>query len=239
MHIVYLDEVKYDNQTQPFYWLCALAFPEESIQEADTALSDVAKAYFGTPILNKNNEFHAREILHGKGPYKGHSMERRVDLYKQLIDVIAETPRLGRIEIRIDPASMIASDYKDKAFMFLVERVDAFMVQEQSLALLIADHDREIAAANVHSLSSYKAHGTHFAFSRDIERVVDGIHHTQSHHSRLLQLADVYAYTMAMYSADHSTYPRDVLIAHAKAKDNVLWPSKYKNWPTEQSWYRS
>jgi hypothetical protein len=237
MHLVYIDEVKYQPPDQPYHWLCALAFPSRSIQSADAALTALATKYFGTPVLNANNEFHAKAILQGKGPYKEWPMDTRVALFKSLLDTIDQTEDLGRIEIRIDPSKMIASGYTDKAFMFLVEKVDEYMNQQESLALLIADEDKELAGSNVASLSGYKARGTDYAFGRLITRAVDTIHHTRSHHSRLLQLADVYVYTLAMVAGDCSTYPRSAIAAHAKSKSNLLFPSKYKNWPTDQSWY--
>lgn len=238
MHLIYIDEVKYDPPTQPYHWLCALAFPEASIQGADQALSHIATDYFGTSALSVETEFHAVKIVQGKGPFKGQPMAERVELYKRLLDVIDETEGLGRIEVRIEPAKMVADGHADKAFMFLVERVEHFMGREDSVALLIADDDKEIAGSNVSSLSSYKAGGTKYAFGKSINRVVDTIHHTRSHHSRLLQLADVYVYTLAMVKGDCSQYPRNELAAYAGGKSHVLFPSTYKNWPTEDSWLR-
>lgn len=236
MHLVYIDEVKYDPPTQPYHWLCALAFPEAALQDTDGALSTLAESFFGTPILAPETEFHGKEIVQGKGPYKGRPLADRVELYKALLDVIVTTGDIGRIEIRVEPRLMLATSYQDKAFMFLIEKIDDYMRQSQSLALLIADEDRELASTNVTSLSSYRSQGTQYAFGKPITRVVDTIHHTRSHHSRLLQLADIYVYTLAMAAGDHGAYPRSEIVAHA-SKRNVLFPTKYKNWPTEQSWY--
>ena len=165
-------------------------------------------------------------------------MQERVDLFNDLLDVIASASDVGRIEIRIEPERMIASDYKDKAFMFLVEKVDDYMRECGSIALLIADEDRELAGTNVTSLSSYRANGTRYAFGKDIRNIVDTIHHTRSHHSRLLQLADFYVYTLAMAAGDHTGYPRREIIAHAKDR-GILFPTKYKNWPSGRSWYHA
>jgi hypothetical protein len=237
MHLVYLDEVKYQPPSQPYHWLGALAFPELSIQTTDDQLYRIAADYFGTAVLDSSNEFHAKDILHGKGPYKGHPLDKRIALYKRLLDAIDQTEGLGRIQIRIDPSKMIASEFANKAFMFLVEKVDEHMAREKPLALLIADEDKELSASNVVSLSSWKAQGTSYAFRRHIKRVIDTIHHTRSHHSRLLQLADIYVYTLAMMAGDCTDFPRKQLSAHARAKSNLLFPTKYKNWPTDQSWY--
>lgn len=238
MHLVYIDEVKVNPDDEPYYWLCALAFPESSIQEAETKLAAISKDYFGSPVINKDTEFHAKEIIHGKGPFKGHKMDRRVALFKSLIDVIDECPDLCRIEVRIDPSKMVANEYVDKAFMFLVEKVDALMAVKKSLAMLIADHEKDMVASNVASLSVYRAYGTDYQFGRDIKNIIDTIHHTHSHHSRLIQLSDIYAYCMAMCAKDQDKYPRNKLVEYIRGKDNIPYPTKYKYWPTDQSWYK-
>lgn len=237
MHLVYLDEVKYQEGVEPFYWLGGLAFPESSIIEVDIRLSEIASDYFGSSILSKDTEFHARDIVHGKGPYKGQDMAGRVELYKSLIDVIDECPDLKRIEIRIDPSKMVAEEHEKKAFMFFVEKVEELMRSLKSLALLIADHDKDAISSNVKSLSSYKQYGTDYQFGIDIKRIIDTIHHTHSHHSRLIQLADIYVYSMALYMKKDLKYPKSKILEYAAEKQNFGFPSKYKNWPTNQSWY--
>jgi hypothetical protein len=230
VHLVYIDEVKYDRPVQPYHWLGALAFPEDSVQDIDERLSKIALDYFGTSILEAANEFHGSKIIQRKGPYRNHPMPKRIALYMQLIDAIDETPDLGRIEIRINPGEMKVDNYQEFAFMFLIEKVNDYMAKTKSLALLIADHDKEFANTNVRRLSEYKARGTDYAFARPITRIVDGIHHTQSHHSRLLQLADIYTYTLSMLAGDCSEYPQSHIRTHISTKRN-LYATKYKHWP--------
>lgn len=113
------------------------------------------------------------------------------------------------------------------------------MVAKNSLALLISDEDHEFAGDNVASLSAFKARGTNYTFGRSINRVVDTVHHTKSHESRLLQLADVYSHTCSLVAGDCSTEPKKTIEAYARTKQNVLFPTKYKHWPTQFSWYAS
>jgi hypothetical protein len=237
MHLVYIDEVKHAPPQQAFHWLGALAFAESTIQQVDVALNRLAETFFGTSVLSHNHEFHASHILHGKGPFKGRTAHERIELYKSLLEIINSSNEIGRIEIRIDPAKMIAPHYTDKAFMFLVEKVNDYMREKNSVALLIADDDKELAGQNVSSLSSYKANGTLYPFGKTIEHIVDTIHHTKSHHSRLLQLADVYVYTLAIAAGATDSYIRNRIVEHAKTQTSVLFPTKYKNWPTANSWY--
>lgn len=237
MYLVYLDEVKYQEDTEPYHWLCGLAFPEESIIKTEERLSRLALGYFGSNLLCKNTEFHARDIVHGKGSCKGVELEGRVKLFCDLIDVIDECDSLKRIAVRIDPSRMIAGGHQEKAFMFFVERVEELMLTHRSIAMIISDHDKEMVSINVSSLSEYKEKGTNYRFGIEINHVVDTIHHTHSHHSRLIQLADIYTYTMALYHKNNLTFPRTRILEHARTKQNFGFPSKYKYWPTEDSWY--
>ena len=237
MHLVYIDEVKVNPNVEPYYWLCALAFPESSIQDTEIRLAEISENYFGSPLISKDTEFHAYQIIHGKGSFKRHDMAKRVDLFKSLVDVIDECPDLCRVEVRIDPSKMVVDEYVDKAFMFLVEKVDALMSVKKSIAMLIADHEKDMVASNVASLSSYRAYGTEYQFGREIKNIIDTIHHTHSHHSRLIQLTDIYNYSMAMCAKKQNKYPRNELVEYIKEKQNVLFPTKYKYWPTDQSWY--
>ena len=58
-------------------------------------------------------------------------------------------PNVRRVVVRLNPQKMSRTDQESVAFMFLVERVDDLMRDRSSLALLIADHDRQFASANV------------------------------------------------------------------------------------------
>ena len=235
MHLVYLDEVKHNPPAEPFYWLCGLAFPEQAILDVDRRLCAIAGDYFDTAILSKATEFHAVDIVHGKGAYKRHDLHGRLTLYRALIDTIDECPDLKRIEICVAPARMRTPDHAGMALMFFVEKVNALMQSLGSIALLIADHDAEMVSDNVTSLSAWKQRGTDYQFGTAINFVVDTIHHTHSHHSRLIQLADVYTYTVALASKGDQPYAQGEIVNYARSKANFLFPSKYKFWPSEQS----
>ena len=133
MHLVYIDEVKHDPSTQRYHWLCALAFPESCLQDADSALRDFANQFLGSSLLSVETEFHGKAILQGKGPYKKRQLSERVDLYKALVNVIMSARDIGRIEIRIEPARMLATTHQDMALMFPVEKVDDYMRQKSRL----------------------------------------------------------------------------------------------------------
>lgn len=237
MFLTYIDEVKYQKGKEPFYWLCGLAFPDESIKLVEDKLSIIAQDYFGTGILSKDTEFHAKDIVHGKGPYKGHDLNERFELYISLLDTLEACQGLKKIEVRIDPSKMVANGYQDMAFMFFIERVNSLMLSLNSKALLITDLDKEMVTSNVTSLSTYKEQGTKYHFGSEINNIADTIHHTHSHHSRLVQMADIYTYTMALKAKTGMKHPRETIRTYTRERTNLSFPSKYKYWPTDMSWY--
>src|SRR5690606_21311137 len=114
-------------------------------------------------LLDPTTEFHAKEIVHGKGPYKGKDTGGRLELLKRLANVVRDHPSMGRIQVCLDPARISRNDYQRIAFMYMVERADQLMGARGSLGLLIADRDREFVTDNVRSLSAFKIAGTEFA----------------------------------------------------------------------------
>lgn len=233
MHLVYLDEVKFQLPDQPRHWLCGLAVPSEVIKSVEAAVDQIADEYFGTRVLDASTEFHAKEIIHGKGPYAGEDMAGRLELLKKLTSVIEQHPQIGRIQVCLDPSRINRDDHERIAFMFMVERVEQLMVARKSLGLLIADHDAEFVNENVRSLSTYKAAGTEFQFGQPILNVVDTVHHTHSRHSRLLQLADIYVYSICLARNRPDKYPKKELVEHIHTLDPFYFPDKYKFWPPE------
>lgn len=232
MHLVYLDEVKHDGNKEPYHWLCGLAVPQEDIVDIETSLNTISKDFFGSPLLDVSTEFHATHIIQGKGAFKGRAIDERLSVIQKLAKVISDHPNIGRIVVRVDVAGIAPRDCQKLAFMLFVERVNQLMRARSSLGLLIADLDKEYVSANVRNLSSYKAMGTEFRYGQEIKHVVDTVHHTQSHHSRLLQLADLYAYSIALSSKTGLKNIREAYCGYIKELDNFRFPTKYKYWPS-------
>lgn len=223
--------MKYNPPKERFYWLCGLAIPEDEISSVEAALAAKAQAEFGSDELLKATEFHGSLIVSGKGHYKARPVHDRVQLFNDLASVIDSHPNIGRVVVRLDPTGISREDLHHIAFMFLVEKVDQLMKARSSRALLIADHDQQMAAPNVRSLAGFRKHGTDFAFGQQIEHVVDTIHHTRSHESRLLQLVDIYAYAMSLRQQMPTAPHRVAIVAHLNSLSNFWWPTKYKHWP--------
>lgn len=236
MHLIYLDEVKYHPPGQPFYWLCGFAVNGAAIKLLDEQCAAASDWYFGTEELTAETEFHAKHIVGGSGPYKKHEISKRVELYFKLIDVLCDHEGVLKIEIRVDPSKIVTpKDPAQVALMLFIERANQLMAQLESLGVLIADDESaKVSSENVASWSKYKRLGTDWSFSQKINNLVDTVHHTSSHHSRMLQLADILVYTTQLREQRELKYPKSKIIEYA-AEKGLFKSAKYKHWPTDQS----
>lgn len=241
MLIVYFDEVKYQEGNQPYYWLGAIVASAEDIWAAEAAMSVLSERCFGAPHMSRDTEFHAADIFHRKRAFKGWSdIDQRLDVLKELAAILDRCKDIGKVRIRIDPNKMIRKDYEEVAFVFLVEKVEQYLRAAEQPGILIGDRENErVSQKFAEMLSKYRATGTPYQFGVDLEYLVDTVHFTDSHHSRMLQLADLYVWLSQLcVVSDKARYPQSELIQHIREHTNILAPSRYKNWPTDASWYQ-
>ena len=236
MHLIYIDEAKYNPPKHKYYWLCGLAFSQSALREAELKVSEISNQYFGTPLITKETEFHAKDIVHGKGNFKSHKIEPRLELFKNLLQVIDTVDGICKIEICIDPEKIVtAREPANCAFMLFVEKADAMMKRLDSCGVLIADEDKDKVSYNVGTLSRYKSYQTDWTEGRSIECLLDTTHHTKSHHSRMIQLADIYTYVCALKDQTERKYFSQSIFDFAQDSTKVLLPDASKRWPTALS----
>jgi hypothetical protein len=95
--------------------------------------------------------------------------------------------------------------------------------------VLIGDIDDEQSRNMVRDFSRFRTNGTPWAHGIEIKSVVDSVHFCRSHHSRLIQLADAYAWLVTHgwggRKGDMAKLVNDAI------KGANLFPSRYKYWP--------
>jgi len=240
MLVAYFDEVKHHPPAQTCYWLGCLVVTPESLWQLEGQVAELAKDAFGSGTLSRDTEFHAADIFHQKHNCREWNLAKRLDVLKRLISILGSRDDVGRIYVRLHPDRMVATDVEDKAFMFLVERVEGLLRARKSPGLLIGDRESEqISAVFAETLSRYRAGGTPYEFGTELTHLIDTVHFTASHHSRMLQLADLYVWVQQLcYVGDLGKWPRRQVIEHARSMPHLLVPNRYKVWPTEQSWIK-
>lgn len=199
MYIIYFDEVKPRAYKQKCFWYGALAIPHESALTIEQKVSKLSEKYLGDPSMSKETEFHGNEIICGKGHFANFDNSKRIEIYKDLLTIIDSFDEISKIVIQVDSAkysSRPSARYlkiNEMAFMFLIEKTNELMKGTNSLGLLIGDYDGEVIDSSIKQFSQYKEYGTKI-IPKDITNLIDTVHYTKSHHSRLIQLADIYVH---------------------------------------------
>ncbi len=238
MLISYFDEVKPNPQGQPYYWLGGLMLRDDVIQDIESELNQLAHRCFGSYELTQSTEFHATDICSGNRNFRRwRDPAKRLDVLKELARIIDKPDGVFRIAVRLDVARIDESvDYEAMAFMYLVERVNQFARGRRTTSILIGDLEHGgVVERSVRNLSEYRQNGTLYAFGQNIGNIVDTVHFAQSHHSRLLQLADTYMWFKQMLNrTDEPVGIKIELIRFLRQDTDITWEHKYKYWPPEQ-----
>ncbi len=236
MLLAYFDEVK-PCEGQPYYWLGGLMLTPEVIPVLEGEMNALAEECFGADAgLTKETEFHATNIWSGTKNFKKlRNPAKRSEILKNLLTVAKRRDGVFHVAVRMDIAkitTMADGDIEPTALMYLIERVNRFARNRGTQALLIGDLENEkVVNRSVASLAEYRAGGTRFAYGGPINNVIDTIHFAQSHHSRLLQLADACMwYRQLGGRTDAQTTLRKDFLTYCRELDiGVL--STYKYWP--------
>lgn len=241
MLISYFDEVKQDPTKQPFYWLAAITIPATIVRDLELQVAVLSKECFGRAELSRETEFHATDIYNRTKLFKAwSSIDKRLAVLKRLLKIVDRPGEIFKTYVRIDPSRMVKQEGVESwAFMFLVEKLNDLLSAEKQIGLLIGDYESEsVTNLAAVQLSTYRADATPYFFGREITQLVDTVHFTRSHLSRMLQLADAYAWvTQFARNGNHREYPGSDLMGFLREDTQLLSPSKYKEWPTANSWY--
>lgn len=236
MLLAYFDEVKPQLPDQPYFWLGGLVVAPEVAPVVEKEMAALAEECFGKGAgLSKETEFHATAIANRTGPFKKLAdPNRRFEILRRLIACYNKPEGVFRVTVRLDVAKLYAGTVaEDLALMFLLEKVDVLAGAQKTVAMLIGDLEKEkVVNRSVQNLHKYRQNGTPYDFGRPIERVIDTLHFAHSHHSRLLQLADVFLWTRQL--AGRTTPQSDLraaLVKHISAETDTYWDHKYKHWP--------
>ncbi len=234
MKLVFFDESK-DQPDYPYYHIGGVCIDESNLIETEHLVGSIAIKAFGTDELARQTELHATDIYHRKRNFKKcPDFGKRLELLDDFMAILSlETVRL--IKIQINCTNLYGSqDPAEIAFMFLCERANDLVLANNGLGMLIGDRENDqVADRFAKTLSGYRASGTEFAFGRDIHNLVDSVHFSHSHLSRLLQLADVYTWLLQFRNRNNgSEAPRHQAVMELLVRESVnLFPSKYKIWP--------
>ena len=195
LYVTYFDEVKaLPENGQNWYLVGGIAVPMDEIGQIENQVNQLAEDVFGSRELVPETEFHASYIYFGKGPFKGMKPVERIGILERLAAILASNVSIRRVYAAIDTTRLYTPDRAPSyAFAHFCERVQ-MMTARRSTTILIGDLDDQQAKSMVRDFSRFRISGTPWAFGISVDNVVDSVHFTRSHHSRMIQLADVYVF---------------------------------------------
>ena len=83
MHLCYFDENKHGPDS-PHFFIGGLLIPDIKALDFENTLNQIAFNFFGARSLTQANEFHGKELFHGKGNAKGRKLEDRVQVFQDV-----------------------------------------------------------------------------------------------------------------------------------------------------------
>lgn len=238
MILFYYDEVKYHPPEQESFWLGGIGAKAEIVSELEDQVNLISQEAFGSKLLNKTNEFHGKEICRGKGLFKGKPEEFRLDILEKLLAIIGRED-VFRVHIEIRPGNITHSTkpHDEIAFMYLTEQINSLLQENDTIGMMFGDYDEPAIGTSVASLSKFREGGTEWRRSKEIDRIIDTVHFAKSHHSRMIQLADIFLYCLQFFYGRNDA-PWRKRVADVITASKIYNCSKSRTWPVEGIWYR-
>lgn len=153
--------------------------------------------------VDASAELHAHPAFHGKDEWATVPLRVRIKVFQDVADAVVASGAVVLLR-GVDPESLRRHqerrNYPDRhgpeqvAFQHLLQRVDQLAGAGDTHALVIADEraDRE---RHRQRFATYQAYGTPGTYMHTkLERLLDTVHFAPSHHSRMLQVADLVTY---------------------------------------------
>lgn len=162
MHLCYFDENKHTAEN-PYFFIGGLLIPDVKAIEFETTLSQIAFNFFGSRSLSVNNEFHGKELFHGKGNAKGRKLEERVQVFQDVSTFVIK----NKIPIRMVCIDVVRHRAKYMypmpayrlGLMLILERFCEVLDTVDDLGLVFGDYEADEVTSAVVDFSEYKSQG--------------------------------------------------------------------------------
>jgi len=236
--LFYYDEVKYHPPQQDSFWLGGIGAASDIVAELEDRVNEVAQDAFGSTLLSSETEFHGIELCRGNGRFKGVAEAERHSYLERLLAIVSRED-VFRIHVEIRPGNITHSSksHDEIAFMYLIEQLNGLLQDHDELGMIFGDYDEPAIGTSVASLSRFRIGGTQWQRGKEIDRIIDTVHFAKSHHSRLIQLADIFLYCLQFYYADNTAPWRSRIFSIIRAS-GIYRCAKSRTWPLEPIWYR-
>jgi hypothetical protein len=208
MHLCYFDENKHSEEN-PNFLIGGLIIPDQRALDLERTLSQIAFNFFGSRTLSLSNEFHGKDLFHGKGNAKARKLDERIQVFSDIAKFLISNEisiRIVKIDVKKHRAKYAypTPEYR-LGLMLILERFSEFLDDVDDLGIVFGDYESDEVTRAVVEFSEYKSKGkTPMYFGRPLGRLLDTVYFTQSHHSRFLQVADMIIYMAGRYESQLS-----------------------------------
>lgn len=167
--------------------------------------------------ISATSEIHGHPLFHGKDDWKDVGARARAGIHEKVIDAVLDTDvtillrsvsesRLRRRQER--NSYPVRFPAEQVCFQHILQRVNGLAETRQTYALVIADErgDRE---RHRERFATYQTEGTPGVYMHTtLSSLLDTVHFAPSHRSRMLQAADILAFTYRRHQTVAESDPR-------------------------------
>ena len=202
MHLLYVDESGDPRgwKVQRHFVLGAIAVHEDQIQKLTKEMDDIQKKYF--PLIHISIPLHATDIHEGKGHFDNFTREKREELLLDICRLIGKQtfPRfvsfatavhISALQSEKEALDMVIEDLTNRFNIFL-NRLRSKGLPSKGLPIIDQAHQeryRELIAL-------YQKRGSRYGY---LGHFIDIPYFATARDTRMLQLADVCAYSVFRY----------------------------------------
>ena len=213
MLLCFVDESFKDD----FYGFAAVIADELATKSLTGAINHImqqAAVDFGVPA---KAEVHGYPLFHGSEEWKGVGARARIRVWQQVVEAIASHD--VRLLMRsVDRAKLTSRQARESypvnfpaeqvCFQHILQRTNTLAGSASTYALVIAD-ERGDRDRHRERFAMYQVEGTPGVYMHTrLDRLLDTVHFAPSHHSRMLQAADLVAFTHRRHSTVRESDPR-------------------------------
>ncbi len=238
MHLCYFDENKHapDN---PFFIIGGLLIPDHKAREFESVLAQIQFNFLGSSSLSVHTELHGKDLFHGKGNAKGRELSDRVRVFQDVATFVVNNNIPVRMVCINVPHHQKKYLYPMPPYrlglMLILERFCDYLHTVDDLGIAFGDYEAEQVTNAVVDFAEFKNQGsTLMDHGRALDRLVDTVYFTQSHHSRFVQVADLLVYMAGRFENAETISERwhEQAVFQAWQKIKQSGCLQMQKWPT-------
>lgn len=234
MYLFYLDESgntwkDLKNSQQPIHFLTWIGFDSKNIKMIESEINKLRNIFL--PFSeNKDFEFHWVDIVKWNWYFKNFSLDIRLQLISQMMEIFNKYD-MYFFSQWIDK-SKHANKYSNPfhpqivCFMYLIEKINTFLDQNNSVWIVIMDKNSETEHAIIGNFEYYKKNWPNYWYYKNlkISNLIDTVFYSSSIDSSFIQFVDVIWYIFYVVTVSKRTLS-ETRINDIKLK--LLWYYEY------------